>query len=339
MDLRDITVVFQGAFSAHLGEDRIDFNDNIKSLRKILPGVKIILSTWEGTYVPEKFKFDEIVYSKDPGGLNGIKRKEVDKANNINRQIISTYNGLRAVNTTYALKLRTDCSLEHAGFIDYFKKFNKGEERFVACCFFTIDPEVYEHMPFHISDWFQFGKTETLLKYWDVSLMEKEEAAWYLNNEYDKSSSYFDKEFLSKFAVEQYLAINYAKRFGYITPSYHNDDAELVLDSHRRFLAKQVIVLDPWQIGLSFPKYRWAYSSKFSSMNCIMFLDWYKNYVECENIKSPDLGLLSVANERIKKKNKLKRLINLIEPIADYWYPSKLRRWLIRIVMKFTKLL
>jgi hypothetical protein len=49
--------------------------------------------------------------------------------------------------------------------------------------------------------------------------------------------------------------------------------------------------------------------------------------------------LLSVANERIKKKNKLKRLINLIEPIADYWYPSKLRRWLIRIVMKFMKLL
>lgn len=339
MDLREITIVFQGAFNAYLGEDRFNFKENLKVIRRILPGVKIILSTWEGTYVPDNLKLDKVIFSKDPGGLNGIKRKEIDKANNINRQIVSTYNGLLAVETKYTVKLRTDCYLEHAGFIDYFKKFNKGNDSFIASCFFTIDPNIYEHMPFHISDWFQFGKTETLLEYWSVPLMTKEDAAWYLSNSYAEHSGYFDKEFVAKFAVEQYLAMNYAKRFGYDTPHYHNDNREELLKSHNKFLAEKVIVLDPWQIGLSFPKYRWAYSSKFSSMNCIMFLDWYKNYVEHYNIKTPDNALLSVANRRAEKKAKLRKLINFVEPISDYWYPSNLRKFLIKLVMKLTKIL
>ena len=339
MNINDITVVFQGAFNAYIGEDKLDFKENLKNIRRILPGVKIILSTWEYSYVPDSFKFDKIIYNKDPGGLNGIKRREIDKANNINRQIISTYNGLNEVDTAYAIKLRTDCSLEHAGFIDYFKRFNRNADRFVASCFFTIDPEIYEHMPFHISDWFQFGKTETLLEYWNVPLMTKEEAAWYLSNEYSKGTSYFDKEFLAKFAVEQYLAINYAKKFNYEVPSYHNDNSEKILESHRRFLAEKVIILEPWQIGLNFPKYHWTYGSKFASMNCIMFLDWYKNYIKYERVEQPDLGLLDAANKRASKKNKLKIMIDLVEPISNYWYPSRLRRFVIEVITRFTKFL
>ncbi|STO93159.1 WavE lipopolysaccharide synthesis [Haemophilus pittmaniae] len=273
MNINDITVVFQGAFNAYIGEDKLDFKENLNNIRRILPGVKIILSTWEYSYVPDSFKFDKIIYNKDPGGLNGIKRREIDKANNINRQIISTYNGLNEVDTAYAIKLRTDCSLEHAGFIDYFKRFNRNTDRFVASCFFTIDPEIYEHMPFHISDWFQFGKTEK------------------------------------------------------------------ILESHRRFLAEKVIILEPWQIGLNFPKYHWTYGSKFASMNCIMFLDWYKNYIKYERVEQPDLGLLDAANKRASKKNKLKIMIDLVEPISNYWYPSRLRRFVIEVITRFTKFL
>ncbi|MGX3067245.1 WavE lipopolysaccharide synthesis family protein [Ursidibacter arcticus] len=337
MDLRDITIVFQGAFNAHLGEDRFNFKENLRLIRKILPGVKVILSTWENTYVPENLNIDKIVFNKDPGGLAGIKHKEIDKANNINRQIITTFNGLKEVKTTYAVKLRTDCRLEHAGFIDYFKKFNK-DSCILSTCFFTIDPTMYEHMPFHISDWFQFGKTEDLLSYWNVPLMEKEFATWYQSNPYSENSGYFDKEFLAKFAVEQYIASNYANQFGYETPKYHNDNRKEVLESHNKFLAEKIIILDPWQIGLYFPKYHWAYDSKFSSMNCIMFLDWYKNYIEYNKLIG-DSGLLAAANSRAAKKEKLRKLINFVEPYSGFWYQSKLRRFVIKLAVKFTKFL
>ena len=46
MNINDITVVFQGAFNAYIGEDKLDFKENLKNIRRILPGVKIILSTW-----------------------------------------------------------------------------------------------------------------------------------------------------------------------------------------------------------------------------------------------------------------------------------------------------
>lgn len=338
MNLQDITIVFQGAFSAHLGEDRFNFKEHLKHIRNILPGVKIFLSTWEGTYVPDKLRFDKVIFSKDPGGLAGIKHKEIDKANNINRQIITTLNGLKEVETTYAVKLRTDCFLEHADFIDYFKKFNKNDDRILSACFFTIDPYMYEHMPFHISDWFQFGRTENLLDYWNPPLMSKDDAMWYKENPYSENSGYFDKEFLAKFAVEQYIASNYAQKFGYETPRFHNDNRDEVLKSHNKFLAEKVIILDPWQIGLNFPKYNWAFGSKFASMNCIMFLDWYKNYVEYYKIIG-DNGLLEAATIRSNKKDKLRKLINFIEPYSEYWYPSKLRKFIIKLVMKFTKFL
>ena len=55
MNINDITVVFQGAFNAYIGEDKLDFKENLKNIRRILPGVKIILSTWEYSYVPDSF--------------------------------------------------------------------------------------------------------------------------------------------------------------------------------------------------------------------------------------------------------------------------------------------
>lgn len=338
MNLQDVTIVFQGAFNAHLGEDRFNFRENLKHIRKILPGVKIFLSTWEDTYVPENLKFDKIIFSKDPGGLPGIKHKDIDKVNNINRQIVTTYNGLKEVETRYAVKLRTDCRLEHAGFIDYFKKFGGKGQRILSTCFFTIDPTMYEHMPFHISDWFQFGTTEELRKYWNVELADEQYAVWYQNNPYDISSGYFDKEFLAKFAVEQYIASKYAESFGYEIPKFHNDIRQEVLDAHNKFLAEKVVILDPWQIGLDFPKYHWAFGSKFASMNCIMFLDWYRNYVEHNKINA-DSGLLDAAQNRAKKKAKLRKLIQLVEPYSNFWYPSRLRKILVKLAIKYTKFL
>jgi hypothetical protein len=48
----------------------------------------------------------------------------------------------------------------------------------------------------------------------------------------------------------------------------------------RRFLAEHFLILDPWQVGLRFPKYAWAYRSSFQWLNCLLFQDWYRLYLD-----------------------------------------------------------
>ena len=337
MNKKDISIVLQGSFESDNQDQYQFYQENIRLLRELFPDATIILSTWEGTLICPELDIDLVVYNKDPGGLIGIKKCDINKANNINRQIVSTYQGLKHVTTFYAIKLRTDCYLEHSGFIKYFLEFSRDQDRILSTSFFTIDPTMYEHMPYHISDWFQFGKTESLIKYWDVPLMTKAESEWYLHNKYAQKSGYFDREFISKFAVEQYLAINYAKKLGYLVPEYHNDDEKIILNSYYEFLAKEIVIIDPSQAGLKFPKYSWVYTSVLFSMSCINFLDWYKNYTDINKVDKDDV-IYSHCLARKRKKLLLRKVITLIEPISNYWYPSLLRKAMFNIAKKIVKI-
>ena len=116
VDNKDITVVVQGAV------DREKTPICLQSIRRMLPGAFIILSTWEGTDV-DGLEYDDVVLSEDPGGFDEFNIPFSPK-NNINRQIVSTYQGLLKVKTVYALKLRTDFYLCDDGFKDFFNTYS-----------------------------------------------------------------------------------------------------------------------------------------------------------------------------------------------------------------------
>lgn len=329
----DITILFQGPIDLSDTIKLGKFKSTLDKIRNALLGCKIVLSTWENTYIPKEIYLDKVVYNKDPGGLIGIKRSEINKPNNINRQIVSTYNGLMSINTIYTVKLRTDCQLDNFGFIDYFTRYYN-DNRIVVCSFFTIDPTIYEHMPFHVSDWFQFGKTSILRRYWDVDIMRSSDAAWYLDHKYSRGSGYYDKQFISKWAVEQYLAINYAKKLGgYVLPEFHNDCRKDVMQSHFEFFAKNLIVLEPHQIGLVFPKYQAVNNAIFSSISCILFLDWYNIYISFYGLNVKD-DMRSQVNKRALIKRIVRIVTYIINPISDFWYPSTIRKVLIMVLKK-----
>ena len=113
----DITIVFQGAFKPYVTQGKESFLRNVRKAKRVLPGAKIIVSTWKGAEIPSGLVVDDIVFSEDPGALPPLKLTD-DKPNNANRQLLSTQAGLAAVTTPYAVKLRSDCYLEHAGFLD-----------------------------------------------------------------------------------------------------------------------------------------------------------------------------------------------------------------------------
>lgn len=82
---KEIAVVIQGGVS-----DKYTL-EVLQSIKKHLPGSFIILSTWEGT--KEIKGVDLQINNTDPGAT--ILNKE-GQLNNINRQIVSTINGLKA---------------------------------------------------------------------------------------------------------------------------------------------------------------------------------------------------------------------------------------------------
>lgn len=276
MKTSDITLVFQGAFKPYVTRERDDVARNIRLTRKVLPGARIILSTWSGAEIPPNLAVDAVVRSRDPGGLPPLKLDD-RKPNNINRQLATTQAGLAAVDTPYAAKLRTDCFLEHAGFIDHFleqRQLERGRERLTACSFFTLDPTLFERLAYHISDWFHFGPTELLRDYWSAPPMTVKDARQYEAQEHATDSSLFERKFRARYAVEQHICMQFARARGYACPRYINDVSDTVLADYRKFLAREVMLLDPWQIGLRFEKYGWAANSPFQRLNNLMHLDW-----------------------------------------------------------------
>ena len=320
MRTADITLVFQGSFKPYVTREREDFVRNIRLTRKILPGARVILSTWEGSDVPRGVGVDQVVMSEDPGSLPPLKLDD-NKVNNGNRQLLTTQAGLAAVTTPYAVKLRTDCRLEHAGFLDFYAeqlKRDEGRERLLACSFFTLDPTVFERLPFHLSDWFQFGTTAQLQAYWSAPAITQAEACHYAVHPHDAGSSWFERRFRARFAVEQHLCRHYAAGLGYACPAFLNDASAAVLAEFERFLASEVILLDPWQIGLVFEKYNWAGSSLFQSMNNLMHLDWLA-LNERDLAAQPHVeGLRRLIAERQHKKRMVRRGLRLSEPLHAF---------------------
>lgn len=100
----EITFVVQGPVQIFDGRDQPENATElcISSIRKYFPDSTILLSTWHEQDL-SGLDFDELVENEDPGPLDyGPIR------GNINRQIVSTRNGLQNVKTKWAAKIRSD---------------------------------------------------------------------------------------------------------------------------------------------------------------------------------------------------------------------------------------
>lgn len=315
---KQVTVVFQGGINvAALGSENSNGNDflyNVARTKEALPNATIILSTWDTLSLPEayhsaeKLGIDALILNPDPGGLPNIKFG-YDAPNNVNRQIISTQTGLAQVTTDYALKLRSDSYLVNDNliqFYDYYRHQVTTNARRVATdyspivvpSFFTIDPTMYEHMAFHISDWAQFGTLDRLTEFWSAPLMTYDNATYFERHTHDADAHFADNAFRTRLAVEQHLATHYAQKTGYRIPSYYNEITEDILDAHNQFLASQVVVLDMADYGLSLPKYGWTLTDEFMAINCISHDDWYQLFYAYWYPNQVDATRLAHAEQR-----------------------------------------
>ncbi len=175
----NITVVVQGPVQARADRpmDEGITHRSLASVRTHLPGAKIILSTWPKQNL-EGLDYDDLVICDDPGpNINRYLEDGTPAKVNNNRQIVSSVEGLKRVQTRYAMKLRSDNFLTS----DQFKTLQQAfparhpdyrflQERVVVNNTFTREYAKGMRVLFHACDFFYFGLTEDVLALWNFPL-------------------------------------------------------------------------------------------------------------------------------------------------------------------------
>ncbi len=249
INFKEISVVVQGAIAGSQDTQPKGRLTEIclKSLRKILPGATIILSTWEGSNV-EGLDYDELILNKDPGSNMMGEYKS-----NCFRQIVSSINGLKASKTKYAVKMRTDFELKNADFLDYFVNYSQLpfdenykilNQRVVTIT--TCNPNRRTKWPFNVCDWFFFGLTQDVKNIFDIPLTNKEVTAINKNGEpYLATNPY---------SPEQYIWVKFLSKHKEIHFEHLEDISHNNIVLSEKYFANNCIFLSAKRAGIHWLK-------------------------------------------------------------------------------------
>lgn len=268
---QDITVVVQGNI-------RDETAAALLSVRRLLPRAHVVLSTYEDERLASVHGLaDEVVKSRDPGTLPGFTLSREADPSNLNRQLVSTQAGLARVRMPYTLKLRSDCLLESDAFRRIFDNVHRVDpqgNRLLVSTFFTRHPRGLACYPFHVSDWFVFGRTERVRALWDVPLMSLSDATWFEHHRHKLRSTATAKRFRARYSPEQYVGVHFARRMGYVCPEFLDDTSVKHIDEYIRFLSREFIVAEPRHLGIRLPKYDSLSKSLYLRIDCVAMSDW-----------------------------------------------------------------
>ena len=182
-------------------------------------------------------------------------------ANNVNRQIVSTQNGLMGTTRPFALKLRSDMLMTGTGFLDYFNRFPVRSEwsvlncKVVASTMFSRVPGLLFQWPYHPGDWFFFGRTEDVRNLWDIQLApEPDTTLWFIDR--PRPPNDVGPASMNRYAPEQYVWLSFLRKHLRVRCDYQWDlDAETVAGTEKSF-AGNLVLVSPVQANLAFGKYR-----------------------------------------------------------------------------------
>lgn len=232
----------------------------VQSVKKVLPGAKILISTWAGSEA-ESLGANQVVYSVDPGCFPyGNKTRP----NNVNRQIVAMSSGLELVKTKWALKLRSDTILTSDSMVrrwgqygvrnPYLKVF---KERIITSALLTYNPRTcfqtgrFTPFLFHVNDMIQFGLTEDMRKLWCIPLMPPGDFNYFteaqLAEKIDKISN--------RRVPEDYIWTSVLSAFGYPTNDSWADFQPAMIPVSDLSIVNNFHLLDHHEMGFSCLKY------------------------------------------------------------------------------------
>ncbi len=289
----DISVIVQGAI------DKQNTPHCLGSIRNYLPGAEIILSTWKGSDTAG-LDYDVLIENDDPGAT--ICDLSDNTVNNVNRQIISTLNGLNVVKTKYALKIRSDILLKNINFLNYFEQFvdhrnseyNIFSRRIVINNFYTADRNT-TNLILHPSDWVQFGLLSDLLKLWNIPLQPEPESSQYFKDKPNpidinnaRTYRYIPEQYILKSCLDKNNIHMVFEHFG----DYNDKNSE----QSDLIFANNFIIVDYENYGIEFIKFD---PYKFNSNHQMTFHKWlklYKKYCDVNFILPAEGSHINLSN-------------------------------------------
>ena len=302
IDTKDISVVVQGAI------DKEYTPLCLKSIRKYLPESEIILSTWEGSDV-DNLDYDVLVLNRDPGAklcapLEG-------RLNNLNRQIVSTKNGIIKSKNKFCYKIRTDIILLSNNFLNYFylhtndmsNKYNIFTNKILISSIWTRFRARQENnimlQPYHISDWHMIGLKEDILFLYDIPLENDFDATeYYMHNRRENFDAFEDHKW--RYTPEQYIFYKcIKKKIPNLLFNSKLDYNKKHMKLYYKLIANNFIVIDKDMWNFMSFKHNLKYFLSYMNEDIIT----YKKYLNINLLYKPSF-------ENIKKRVKYKENIN-----------------------------
>lgn len=303
----------------------------LKSIRKYLPDAEIILSTWEGADI-DGLDFDVLVENKDPGTvlIDTYKSKKI--YNNINRQLLSTQEGLKKANRKYVLKLRSDLILTGINFLKYFDEYQARGENYNLFEHKVLIPILFTRyklklcgchkryeMPFHISDWWFFGLRSDIETYFaDTSLVLEPEFTLHfsLDEHKQKDNPYCRAK--HKFAPEQYYCYScFNRKFKDIYMEDASDSSPELMQKFKECLLNNFIILDFSQSGIYLNKYSFSKFEKFIGDQYIDLYNQYRFQKDYKEICDNNFEIIAKPILEDKKTYALMRIYKHIYKLID----------------------
>lgn len=282
---KDISFVIQGPIQGKSNEpyEKRYTCKLIDSILKYYQGSEIVISTWEGEDTTDLF-YDKVIYNVDPGSEIYIKEEGSLKnyRYNVNRQIISTINGLENSSRKYACKIRSDLLFLNGNLLNYVNKFENIdkryqilEDRIILTNVTSVNPNKNYKLPYHPCDWFYFGLTKDLIRIWDIPLCEEKiDAVWFEENE--RPAIHPLKYSLARYQAEQYIWVTFLKKVNNLHFVHSCDLSDENIKKSEIIFAQNTCILDLKRLGLKNQKHK---ISKAHLYNMYTYRQWEKKYL------------------------------------------------------------
>ena len=295
----DATIVIQGPI---VYENNYTA-ETIKFYRSIYPRVPIILSTWRGE-ATDSFRR---VCEKNSVVILENELPEERALGNVNLQLKSSLEGVKFVreNTSakFVLKTRTDQRINYSGFLAYFKnllkifppKDDRLRERIILLGSQTT---IY---PFNFHDFLAFGHVEDIFKLYSIPFHGKTGKLDYLRKNKPRVGKIGGLINSSKCCVDYNTVTAQSRKLFNLNKAYNRiwwpetyimrtfyekniapvDETKL-FETHWKFTADYLILVDFGTLQLDWPKYEWQrYKIKFNYHGqdaFVRWLDMYRNF-------------------------------------------------------------
>lgn len=248
--------------------------ETVRLNKKIFSGCPIILSTWEGEEGLNNRRFEQEGIT-----LIANKKPEYSGISNINLQIVSSREGIRAakeMGVERVIKIRTDQRIYASEVLTYLEKLlelfplksdvrKKQKERIVG-----VSLNTFKYRLYGLSDMFTYGDIHDLLLFWDAPLDNRKRTV-----ELTKKHLTL-REFASQRVCEVYLVTEYLKKI--------ERKIDWSLEDSWRVYAEHFCVIDKEHLDLFWPKYnrlehRWLrYDKSRYYWQEVGFKDWISIY-------------------------------------------------------------